>query len=79
MNWFQRHLNLTFCLSWVCVNILANLAQLGVDVIWLIVAVVLYICVVLWVLKMKGRSLWWVLFSISALFLSNKKGIDATG
>ena len=71
MNWFQRHLNWTWVfawLIWIPLNASHNIAPQIIGSIFLLV-------VSGWVIKQKGRSLWWVLLTIvfSPLWLGNKK------
>ena len=69
MEWFNKHLNLTWLL--VCV------AQFGT--IWsdspipYIIFHVCFLIITLWVLNRKGRRWVWIIIPISAPFLSNKR------
>jgi len=70
MNWFRRHLNWTYVLSyllWFVLSSGSEVAGLVAAVFWLIVSG--------WIIKQKGRRLWWLLLSwfLSPLWLKNKK------
>lgn len=71
MNWFQRHLNWT----WVLVYLLWFVLNASESVVAGLVAAVFWLIVSGWVIKQKGRRLWWLLLSwlFSPLWLSNKK------
>ena len=76
MNWFQRHLNWTWVLAyllWFAINLYAD-DSFGIAW-WLSLAAAIFLLVVSgWVIKQKGRSLWWVLLTpfFSPLWLKNK-------
>ena len=70
-NWFQRHLNWTWVfayLIWIPLNASENIAPQIVGAIFL-----LFISG--WVIKQKGRRLWWILLApfFSPLWLKNKR------
>jgi len=69
MNWFQRHLNWT----WVFVYLLWVVSNPSDSVVASLVAAVFLLIVSGWVIKQKGRSLWWILLTIvfSPLWLKN--------
>ncbi len=73
MNWFRRHLNWTWVLAyllWFVLNagegVIAQLLTLVAAIFWLVISG--------WVIKQKGRRLWWLLLSWvgSPLWLKNK-------
>lgn len=69
MNWFQRHLNWTWLfayLIWIPLNYSDNTMPPIIGAIFLLV-------VSGWVIKQKGRSLWWILLTIvfSPFWLKN--------
>lgn len=71
MNWFQRHLNWTWVfayLIWIPLNASDDAAPQIIGSIFLLLLSG-------WVIKQKGRRLWWILLTIvfSPLWLSNKK------
>ena len=70
MSWFQRHLNWTWVfayLIWIPLNASRDVEPQIIGAIFLLV-------VSGWVIKQKGRSLWWVLLTpfFSPLWLKNK-------
>jgi len=71
MNWFQRHLNLTWVFTWL-IWIPLNYSD---DAIPPIIGAIFLLVVSGWVIKQKGRSLWWILLTpfFSSLWLKNKK------
>ncbi|MFC1967128.1 hypothetical protein ACFLV2_00570 [Chloroflexota bacterium] len=71
MKWFQRHLNWTWVFAYLIWFLLNRSESV---VVWLSVIILLLI-VSGWVIKQKGRRLWWILLTIvfSPLWLSNKK------
>ena len=89
-NWFEGHLNWSYILAYVgvCLAVLAfwgaiiwlevRLSPLALDTMGNIVACFLYVAIMLpvalWVLRQKGRSLWWaLLFGLfSPCWVSNK-------
>ena len=84
MNWFQRHLNWTWVLSWVVlvwiiapiVGVILNIDALDAGRItgrWGLFLIILPMSA--WVLNCKGRSLTWLLlfWIASPLWLGNKK------
>ena len=87
MNWFQRHLNwtwvlcllLTFVVAFVTGFLMAivdpNVSEDVADVVGWIIYLVVMLPVSGWIIKQKGRSLWWILLSgwFSPLWLGNKK------
>ena len=74
MNWFQRHLNWTWVfayLIWISMNASNDIVpQIMGDIFLLVVSG--------WVIKQKGRSLWWILLTIifSPLWLKNKRLVN---
>jgi ABC-type dipeptide/oligopeptide/nickel transport system permease component len=86
MNWFQRHLNWTFVLGFFAMFVLAFIigifivvANLKISDSWIqavmqILAIVVMLTIGGWVLKQKGRSLWWLLLAgwFSPVWLGNK-------
>ena len=73
LNWFQRHLNWTWVLvylAWIPLNASDELVPQ-------IIGAILLLLVSGWVVKRKGRSLWWVLLTplFSPLWLKNKRTI----
>ena len=76
MNWFQRHLNWT----WVFVYLIWLPLNASENVVARLVTAVFLLIVSGWVIKQKGRSLWWILLTIvfSPLWLSNKNKKLAT-
>lgn len=77
MNWFKKHLNLTYLITFILCGLLCWLFYeiLQNDTLGLF-AVVLYFVVAGWVLKNKRRSLWWLLLSpylLAPLWLTNSK------
>jgi hypothetical protein len=77
INWFRRHLNWTFVLAYVLWFVLNHYADDPFGIVgWLsLAAAVLWLVISGWVIKRKGRSLWWILLSWigSPLWLKNKK------
>jgi len=87
MNWFKRHLNLTWLLAYVFYMVgcfvsgmlLAILAfdtsDASMSVMVYVLGAIIMLPASLWVFTMKGRSLWWVLLAgwLSPLWLSNKR------
>ena len=87
MNWFQRHLNWTWVLSYLLMLVGAfmfgflmfladpNISEDAVGGVAEIFGSIFMLVVSGWVIKQKGRSLWWLLLSglFSPLWLSNKK------
>jgi len=81
MSWFRRHLNWALILVWVGCVLSLNLGILVMDVSilpWLcgLCVVVVYFTAG-WVLRQKGRSLWWLallgLGLVVALFLEGAR------
>lgn len=86
MNWFQRHLNLTWVLGYpVTLGVMLYITEFIMggagggystarDVIGG-VAVVIMLGVSAWIIHQKGRSLWWILLAghLSPLWLENKR------
>lgn len=78
MNWFQRHLNLTWLITWLSYPIVAMIfisvnkefASFFALLVYLYMLCLFIITI--WVLKNKSRSLWWLLIPYSWLLLSNK-------
>ena len=69
MKWFKRHLNWTWTMAMV-----VQFATIGFDSpIPYIALHLLFLGVTVWVIIQKGRRLAWILFPVSALFLSNEK------
>ncbi len=76
MNWFRRHLNWTYVLAYLLSFVLNLYADESVVAWWLsLVTAILWLVISGWVIKRKGRSLWWILLSWigSPLWLKNKK------
>lgn len=90
-SWFQRHLNWTFliwiCAIYACMAIIgvyvfsANATNTGIYAggIWrwaIIPLIIFHIQANIWIIKQKGRSIWWflpsVIFSPTLLFLTNE-------
>lgn len=75
MNYFQRHLNWTWVLAyslWFVLNLYAD-DSFGIAW-WLSLAAAIFLLVVSgWVIKQKGRRLWWILLTpfFSPLWLKN--------
>lgn len=70
-NWFRRHLNWTWVLAyliWIPLNAPENVAPQIVGAILLLLASG-------WVIRQKGRTLWWILLTpvFSPLWLKNKR------
>lgn len=70
MNWFQKHLNWTWVFAfwiWIPLNLSHSI------ILW-IIGDVLLLVISGWVIKQKGRSLWWIFLTpvFSPLWLSNK-------
>lgn len=87
MNWFQNHLNWTYLLTWLLVPILLALLYMivsiaiGAPLPFILSFPVIFSIILLvdlsvggWVIKQKGRSLWWLLLFgwFSPLWLDNK-------
>lgn len=73
VNWFQRHLNWTWVfayLIWIPLNAVDSIVPQ-------IIGAVLLLFVSGWVIKQKGRRLWWMLLTpvFSPLWLNNKKRV----
>jgi ribosomal protein L37AE/L43A len=87
MNWFQRHLNWTWVLSFLPAIVVVFIAEflvafsdptVSIDALTAVGKMAggtVMLIVSGWVIKQKGRSLWWILLSgwFSPLWLSNKK------
>lgn len=85
INWFKRHLNWTYFISWLfCVGLVnggglvaGTDRLLGLIELW--VGVICFLVVSIWVVRQKGRSLAWVLclflciLPIIVLCLKNKR------
>ena len=71
LNWFQRHLNWTWFFAYLIWIPLNSTRYLDVQII----GSVLLLIASGWVIKQKGRSLWWILLVpvFSPLWLHNKK------
>lgn len=71
MGWFQQHLNWTWVFAYV-IWIPLNASESGLVGL---VAAIFLLLVSGWVIKQKGRSLWWILLAIifSPLWLKSKK------
>ena len=74
MNWFQRHLNWTWVfayLIWIPLNLSHSIT------LWIIGDIFLLV-VSGWVIKQKGRSLWWIFLTpvFSPLWLKNKSLVN---
>jgi len=75
MNWFRRHLNWTYVLAYLLWFVLNLYTDESVVAWWLsLVAAILWLVISGWVIKQKGRRLWWLLLSWvgSPLWLKNK-------
>jgi hypothetical protein len=76
MNWFQRHLNWTWALAYLLWFVINAYARDPFGILWWLslVAAVFWLIVSGWVIKQKGRSLWWILLApvFSPLWLRNK-------
>ena len=74
MNWFQRHLNWT----WVFAYLIWIPLNYSDDAIPPIIGAIFLLVVSGWVIKQKGRSLWWILLTIifSPLWLKNKRLVN---
>jgi hypothetical protein len=77
MNWFQRHLNWTWVftyLIWWYLNGTAIYEESATANVLSLVALIFLTIVSGWVIKRKGRSLWWILLTpiFSPLWLKNK-------
>lgn len=70
MNWFQRHLNWT----WVFAYLLWIPLNWSYNIIISIIGCIFLLVVSGWVIKQKGRSLWWIFLTpvFSPLWLKNK-------
>ncbi|MCX6001524.1 MAG: hypothetical protein NTY79_03190 [Chloroflexi bacterium] len=83
MGWFKRHLNWTWGISfllWFCLLLIQAIVPFR-GILLLITGTIdsfilfpAWIVASVWVLKKKGRSLWWLILTIygSPLWLSNK-------
>jgi len=77
MNFFRRHLNWTYVLAYLLWFVLNLYGDESVVAWWLsLVVAILWLVISGWVIKRKGRSLWWILLSWigSPLWLKNKEG-----
>ncbi len=86
MNWFKRHLNLSFTLAllftylmcfvagFVMAMVDSNVSDLLLRVVTYIIFIATMVPVSVLVIRAKGRSLWWLLLVgwLSPLWLSNK-------
>ena len=86
MNWFQRHLNWTWVLAYLLLIVGAfmfgalmgildpNVSEDAVSVVAQIFGGIFILVVSGWVIRQKGRSLWWLLLSgvFSPLWLENR-------
>ena len=74
MNWFQRHLNWT----WVFAYLIWIPLNASDDAIPPIIGAIFLLVVSGWVIKQKGRSLWWVLLTplFSPLWLKNESPVS---
>jgi hypothetical protein len=87
MNWFQRHLNWTFVLSWLASFVAALMGGDSIEVsadgifmnssslLGLVVPIAVLFVPSAWVIRRKGQSLGWILLAglLSPLGLGNKK------
>lgn len=73
MNWFQKHLNWTSVLSYL-LWFIGNAGESVIARILTFIAAIFWLVVSGWVIKQKGRSLWWILLSWigSPLWLKNR-------
>ena len=74
MNWFRRHLNWTLVLAYL-LWFVPNAGESVVAQRFALVALIFLTVVSGWVIKQKGRSLWWILLMpfFSPLWLKNKR------
>jgi len=72
MNWFKRHLNLTWgisCAIYFTILVFVELTSpIPFYVVW-----AFFIGITLWVLHQKGRGFGWVICPVACLFLTNKR------
>ncbi len=78
LNWFQRHLNWTWVfayLIWWYLNGTAIYEESATFNVLSLVALIFLTIVSGWVIKQKGRSLWWILLTpfFSPLWLKNMR------
>jgi hypothetical protein len=73
-NWFQRHLHWTWFFTYLIWFYLNLSYYLEFEIIGLVILLI----VSGWVIKQKGRSLWWILLTpvFSPLWLKNKKAVS---
>ena len=83
MNWFKRHLNLTWFIVVSLASQMGTLYNIGVPLgIIMLVISTLVVSITIWVLYQKGRDFLWVVCPISVLFLRNDNdsfGVKARG
>lgn len=76
-NWFQRHLNWTWVLAYLLWFVINAYANDPFGIVWWLSLVAAIFCLIVsgWVIKQKGRRLWWLLLYWigSPLWLKNKK------
>jgi hypothetical protein len=94
-NWFQRHLHLTWALSYLLVLVGAfvfgvlvwfadpNISENAVGGVTMIFGIIFMLVVSGWVIKQKGRSLWWLLlffvpFGWISFFLLENRSNETT-
>ncbi|MCK4354208.1 MAG: zinc ribbon domain-containing protein, partial [Dehalococcoidia bacterium] len=70
-NWFEGHLNWT----WVFAYLIWLPLNLSYNIVPQVIGAVFLLFVSGWVIKQKGRTLWWILLSplFSPLWLKNKR------
>ncbi len=71
MNWFERHLNITWAIVWFFSPFVVGVFS-SVPIVMLGSLVIFY-GVTLWVLHRKSRSWLWVLIPVAVLVLSNQR------
>ena len=70
MNWFKRHLNLTWFIVVSLASQMGTLYNIGVPIgVIMLFTLTLIVGVTIWVLYQKGRDFLWVVCPISVLFL----------
>lgn len=76
-SWFQRHINITLVLGYLVSLLIGNALAFVLNNAWALLWLVPWVAVIIWAIKMKGRSMWWVLPSILIgiipLLLGNKR------
>jgi len=91
MNWFNRHLNLSFLFTAIATTILLNVIAITdyfndtvLTITAIVIIAIMSLSVEIWYLRQKGRSLWCLLFNclnilglIILLSLSNKRSLSS--